>query len=827
MVVAPTPDVNIGPCTGDARIGLWRHIYGAVSGDLALLSGRRAQPTDTDLVTVQTAYFAWPEAAASAALEVARQAENGREVYHCAHLLRQRRRIKQNAADVAALWSDDDGAQIPENLRPTAQVASSAGHCQSYWRLTSAIPAARAEALNRRLAQAIGADPSGYDRTQLLRPPGGRNFKRTPPASVTLLYIDDGRAYDPDELDQVLPAYLGRQRRASSPEAAAIPLPENVGEGDNPPVALGKPAYVRWIGERPTHKPDGTLDRSNSLWWIGVALAEARATREQIVYAVANRDVRLGWRKYTDRPDRDQRYADIADGALDYANAPQLEWPDGGDAATATTEAPRAAAAGPDRANGHSPGAVPLSNGPVRPALDHCPPLPAEAAIDEALAATASPWLDAYIHLSRTWSPRAAEPYHEACGVWVLGTVAARRVYVNLGERRWPSLYILLAGRSSLYAKTTTAKIALHTLRAARLDWLLAADDATPQKFIHDLTGRLPASYTDLTGELQARVRNRLARPAQRGWFYEEFGQHLAAMTREGGYMADFRGILRRFDDHVERHEYGTISRGDDVVLQPYLTLLGNVTPADLRPLAKRSAAMWNDGFWARFAFAVPTSDARKRDRFPEGEREIPSRITEPLRAWHGRLGLPAVSLVQEEQRDGSVKLRVELGPWEPQPCRLGAEVYEAFYTYHDALLDIVAGMDQEDLDGNYCRFAEKALRIAIQLGSLENANQIELRHWARGQAIAERWRAGLHRLFAILNEPEPSATEAMEERCLRAVEALGKATAREVSQRIRGLSSAEALGYLEGLARAGDLDTDRTARTTRYSLPQRHTNEV
>ena len=85
----------------------------------------------------------------------------------------------------------------------------------------------------------------------------------------------------------------------------------------------------------------------------------------------------------------------------------------------------------------------------------------------------------------------------------------------------------------------------------AGLRRLLAADDSTPQKFISDLTGRVPDDIDELQGERRDRALMRLAFPGQRGWFYEEFGQKLEAMNRDGGFMADFRGILRRFDRYA------------------------------------------------------------------------------------------------------------------------------------------------------------------------------------------------------------------------------------------------------------------------------------
>ncbi len=52
----------------------------------------------------------------------------------------------------------------------------------------------------------------------------------------------------------------------------------------------------------------------------------------------------------------------------------------------------------------------------ARPAST-CPPLPDEAHLPDNLGRHASPWLDAYIDYSRTWSPRAYDNFHEAVGL--------------------------------------------------------------------------------------------------------------------------------------------------------------------------------------------------------------------------------------------------------------------------------------------------------------------------------------------------------------------------------------------------------------------------
>jgi Protein of unknown function (DUF3987) len=202
----------------------------------------------------------------------------------------------------------------------------------------------------------------------------------------------------------------------------------------------------------------------------------------------------------------------------------------------------------------------------------------------------------------------AFDAFHEACGIWLLSTVAARRVTLQLGHPRYTNLYLALVARSSLYTKSTAAEIAIATLQAAGLDWLLAADDSTPQRFIHDLA---VAPHAEDSAPPDAWARLRQAFAAQRGWYYKEFGQHLEAMVRDHGAMAQFRSILKRFDDGRERYEVATLSRGSELVERPYLALLACMTPADMRPLARLGAALWHDGYLARFVFVTPGANVK------------------------------------------------------------------------------------------------------------------------------------------------------------------------------------------------------------------------
>src|SRR5215213_5881126 len=96
----------------------WRHLFAPGEGQLQIWSGVRDQNGNIPENTVKSKYFVYPakaERAADWALE--RSRDNHREVYFCAHLLKGRRRRKENAAEIRALWGDLDGAEIPNSHR--------------------------------------------------------------------------------------------------------------------------------------------------------------------------------------------------------------------------------------------------------------------------------------------------------------------------------------------------------------------------------------------------------------------------------------------------------------------------------------------------------------------------------------------------------------------------------------------------------------------------------------------------------------------------------------------------------------------------------------
>jgi hypothetical protein len=493
------------------------------------------------------------------------------------------------------------------------------------------------------------------------------------------------------------------------------------------------------------------------------------------------------------------------------------------------------------RRNGNAqPGSEPLEDGAQHPAdvvddapepaaplvaLSSFPELPESAHVDEAIGADACPWLDEYIAFSRRWAPDAYDGMHEAIGLWVLATVAARRVCLPWGAGVYTNLYLANCARSSLFTKTTAAEIGVELIRKAGLAPLLTPDEATPESFVRGLTQKIPQGFTEMKDEQREFVRRRLAFAGQRSWAYDEFGMKLSAMMREDGTMAAFRGLLRIFDDNKPSYERETIGRGVDFVQQPYLSLLASLTPADIRPHAKRGSALWGDGFFARFSFVTPPpglEDTNKR--LPEEERIIPDALLRPLRDWHQWLGVPDVSIKERLDAKGKgtgfYDATIEALP--EHHYRADRAVFDAFYTYRGALKAITRDLENDDLDPSYSRLPVKAMRVALLFASLERSARIELSHWARAQQIAERWRANLHNLIDQLQVSSEATREStLEVRVLATLERIGQATLRDFRRYLPGTSTEELERLLTVLARNGIVIVSATRKgTKRYGLP-------
>ncbi len=264
--------VGVPAGTGGTSVRLWAHIFGERRGILGLFSGTRLQPGSKKLHEPRSAYFEWPLGRERVKEWVEREAQAGRETYHCSHLLTARRRIKENAARVGALWVDGDGARVTGSLpEPTAVVLSSPGREQYYWRLTSTVEPAIAETLNRRLAAAMGGDGSGWDLMQLLRPPDTPNFKYAAAPTVRLARLVDER-HDPEELDRLLPPL---PEKGSMPAVRRSERPKELGTALEPSRLSRRMQDLIRYGNRGEYPSRSEADMAACMAMFGAGYGEA------------------------------------------------------------------------------------------------------------------------------------------------------------------------------------------------------------------------------------------------------------------------------------------------------------------------------------------------------------------------------------------------------------------------------------------------------------------------------------------------------------------------------------------------------------------------
>ena len=168
---------------------------------------------------------------------------------------------------------------------PSIVIASgTGGNCHAYWPLSEPLARDELERANRRLAQALGADPASADAARILRVPG----------TVRTSTAADGGRGDPAR-PRAARARGGRDRRAARPAGAAtraaiVPVEPR---GDDPLLAIAPEVYVRRLlgVEVPRHRKVPCPfheDRHASLhvyetaqrgWYcFGAAAAAARST---------------------------------------------------------------------------------------------------------------------------------------------------------------------------------------------------------------------------------------------------------------------------------------------------------------------------------------------------------------------------------------------------------------------------------------------------------------------------------------------------------------------------------------------------------------------
>lgn len=220
------------------------------------------------------------------------------EVYYGPALYTKKSAKKIHIVGTRTLWVEFDGnsetSERPDSIpEPTIRIKSSnPGHEHWYWLTKEILSVTDIERVNKSLAYSLGADISGWDSTQILRPPETFNHKRQ--ASVNLVSLGTKRISIGIFKD------IPEPPEAENAEfSGQIPLIDDV-------IAKFKFKAEIWQLFK-KGVPEGS--RSEGLMALGYHLAEMQMNNEEIVAMLLNADQR--WGKFAGRNDQLERLLQI------------------------------------------------------------------------------------------------------------------------------------------------------------------------------------------------------------------------------------------------------------------------------------------------------------------------------------------------------------------------------------------------------------------------------------------------------------------------------------------------------------------------------------
>jgi predicted metal-dependent TIM-barrel fold hydrolase len=260
--------------------------------------------------------FRWPNDRAEILKHLEANLGRGHDVYWCPSLFEFPNRRSDLAMDEHALWADLDEVD-PREIRdypPTIAWESSPDRYQALWLADEGDfqGASWPGNENQRLTYLLGADPSGWDTTQLLRLPGWPNYKPerieanggTPPKGKLLWSA--GQLYTPGDfadLPEVRGAVASELTEAIENEVASV---------DRLKVISRVKIKLNHTARELLNAREVTGDRSAQMWYLMRCLADAGCTTTEIV-AVVEPTV---WNKFAGRADEMKRLISEASKAV-------------------------------------------------------------------------------------------------------------------------------------------------------------------------------------------------------------------------------------------------------------------------------------------------------------------------------------------------------------------------------------------------------------------------------------------------------------------------------------------------------------------------------
>jgi hypothetical protein len=254
--------------------------------------------------------FHWPADRAKVLDHLTKHADD--DLYFAPMMFSGKGRRSDLAMKGNRLWADLDEAdprQIEEHLKPTYAWETSPGRYAAVWSMTEDRPDVTEQGMeNHRLSIYLGADPSGWDTTQLLRVPGSANNKPDKPEGCR------GKVLWADREIHTWDAFEALPEVAQIHTVDVDSLSEDIiAEVDRHAVwAKVRLKVSRSVREFMRMKDTGGLDRSGTSWQISRELADHGCSLAEIV-AIVRPTV---WNKFDGRQDELKRLMTEAAKAL-------------------------------------------------------------------------------------------------------------------------------------------------------------------------------------------------------------------------------------------------------------------------------------------------------------------------------------------------------------------------------------------------------------------------------------------------------------------------------------------------------------------------------
>ena len=168
-----------GKLRPDQQLRVLKSIWGKRDGYVFLpwIKGNSKSKNERRSNFHESQAFKWPDDREKILEHLRKHSSD--DLYFAPNVFKGRRRVEELVMPERVLYADLDPVN-PEKLpeKPTIAWESSPGRYQAVWVLNEPRSgASKASRENHRLTMSIGADPSGWDSTQLLRVPGRPNFK--------------------------------------------------------------------------------------------------------------------------------------------------------------------------------------------------------------------------------------------------------------------------------------------------------------------------------------------------------------------------------------------------------------------------------------------------------------------------------------------------------------------------------------------------------------------------------------------------------------------------------------------------------------------------